>query len=87
MYSVEYTLNAIKDLNKLSPEVKKRIFDKISEIQEDPYSYVKKLKTSARSPMYSLRVGEYRVIMVIKDPLLIIQVVRVGNRSNIYRNY
>jgi len=87
MYSVEYTLNAIKDLNKLSPEVKKRIFDKIREIKEDPYSYVKKLKMSAKSPMYSLRVGDYRVIMVIKDPLLIIQVVQVGNRSNIYRNY
>ena len=56
MYSVEYTLNAIKNMNKLSPEVKKQIFDKISEIQEDPYSYVKKLKTSAKSPIYSLRV-------------------------------
>lgn len=87
MYSVEYTLNAIKNLNKLSPEVKKRIFDKIREIKEDPYSYVKKLKMSAKSPMYSLRVGDYRVIMVIKDPMLIIQVVKVGNRSNIYRNY
>jgi mRNA interferase RelE/StbE len=87
MYSVEYTLTAIKDLNKLSPEVKKRIFGKISEIQKDPYSYVKKLKKSAKSPMYSLRVGEYRVIIVIKDPLLIIQVVKVGNRSNIYQNY
>jgi mRNA interferase RelE/StbE len=87
MYSVEYTLNAIKDLNKLLSKVKKRIFDKIREIKEDPYSYVKKLKMSAKSPMYSLRVGDYRVIMVIKDPLLIIQVVEVGNRSNIYLNY
>ncbi len=87
MYSVEYTPNAIRDLNKLSLEVKKRIFDKISEIKEDPYSYVKKLKMPAKSPMYSLRVGEYRMIIVIKDPLLIIQVVKVGNRSNIYRNY
>jgi mRNA interferase RelE/StbE len=87
MYSVEYTLNAIKDLNKLSPEIKKRIFNKIREIKEDPYSDVKKLKMSAKSPMYSLRVGDYRVIIVIKDPMLIIQVVTVGNRSNIYRNY
>ncbi|MHB8101130.1 MAG: type II toxin-antitoxin system RelE family toxin [Methanosarcina sp.] len=34
-----------------------------------------------------MRVGEYRVIMAIKDPLLIIQVMEVGNRSEIYRNY
>lgn len=87
MYSVEYTASAIKDLNKLPSEVKTKIFTTIGKIRQDPYEHVKKLKTSAKSPLYSLRVGEYRVIMAIKDPLLIIQVVEVGNRSKIYRNY
>jgi mRNA interferase RelE/StbE len=87
MYSVEYTAHAIKDMNKLPSEVKTRIFNSIGKIKEDPYEHVKKLKTSAKSPLYSLRVGESRVIMAIKDPLLIIQVVEVDNRSKIYRNY
>lgn len=87
MYSVEYTSSAVKDINKLSPEVKKRIFNTVGEIKEDPYEHVKKLKMSAKSPLYSLRVGEYRVIMAIKDFFLIIQVLKVGNRSKIYRNY
>lgn len=87
MYSVEYTAHAIKDMNKLPAEVKTKIFSVVSKIKEDPYEHVKKLKTSAKTPLYSLRVGEYRVIMVIKDPVLIIQVVEVGNRSKIYRNY
>ena len=84
---VEYTAHAIKDLNKLPSEVKTKIFTGIGKIKEDPYKHVKKLKTSAKLPLYSLRVGEYRVIMAIKDPLLIIQVMEVGNRSKIYRNY
>lgn len=87
MYSIEYTAHAIKDMNKLPAEVKTKIFSAISKIIEDPYEHVKKLKTSAKTPLYSLRVGEYRVIMAIKDPVLIIQVVEVGNRSKIYRNY
>ena len=87
MYSIEYTAHAIRDMNKLPSEVKTKIFNAVSKIKEDPYEYVKKLKTSAKTPLYSLRVGEYRVIMTIKDPLLIIQVVRVGNRSKIYRDY
>jgi mRNA interferase RelE/StbE len=87
MYSIEYTSHAIKNLNKLSPDIKKRIFCAVSGIKEDPYSHVKKLKTSAKTPMYSMRVGEYRIIMSIKDPLLIIQVVKVGNRSNVYQDY
>jgi mRNA interferase RelE/StbE len=51
----------------LSPEVKKIVFKAVGEIKEDPYEHVKKLKTFAKSPLYSLRVGEYRVIMAIKD--------------------
>jgi mRNA interferase RelE/StbE len=53
MYSVEYTAHAIKDMNKLPSEVKKRIFNAIGKIKEDPYEHVKKLKTSANSPLYS----------------------------------
>lgn len=77
MYSIEYTAHAIKDMNKLPSEVKTRIFNSIAKIKEDPYKHVKKLKTSAKSPLYSLRVGEYRVIMAIKDPILIIQIMEV----------
>ena len=87
MYSVEYTAHATKDMNKLPADIKTKIFNAIGKIKEDPYSHVKKLKMSAKTPLYSLRVGEYRVIMVIKDQLLIIQVIEVSNRSKIYRNY
>jgi mRNA interferase RelE/StbE len=77
MYSIEYTAHAIRDINKLPSEVKTRIFNSIAKIKEDPYEHVKKLKMSAKSPLCSLRVGEYRVIMAIKDPILIIQIVEV----------
>ena len=87
MYYVEYTVHAIKAMNKLPAEVKTKIFSAVSKLKEDPYEHVKKLKTSAKMPLYSLRVGEYRVIMVIKDSVIIIQVVEVGNWSKIYRNY
>ncbi len=87
MYLVEYTAHAIKDMNRLPQEIKNKIFNLVDKIKDDPYKHIKKLKTSANSPLYSLRVGEYRVIMAIKDPLLIIQVMEVGNRSKIYRNH
>ena len=74
-------------MERLPARAKKRIFKAIGYMKEDPYDYVQKLKLSAKTPMYSMRVGEYRVIMSIKDPLLIIQVTEVGNRSKIYRNY
>ena len=87
MYSVQYTSRAIKDINKFSPEVRKRIFHTVDEIKEDPYSHVKKLKTPANTPVYSLRVGEYRVLLAIKDLQLIILVLEAGNRSKVDRKF
>jgi len=87
MYSIEYTAHAVKEMNKLPSEAKTRIFNSIAKIKENPYEHVKKLKMSSKSPLYSLRIGEYRVIMAIKDPILIIQILEVGNRSKIYRKH
>jgi len=81
MYSVKYTSRAIKDINKFSPEVRKRIFHVLDGIKEDPYSHVKKLKTPVNTPIYSLRAGEYRVLLAIKDLQLIILVLYPGPES------
>ncbi|AKB45348.1 MULTISPECIES: type II toxin-antitoxin system RelE family toxin [Methanosarcina] len=87
MYTVQYTSRAIKDINKLPPEARKRIFDAITEIKEKPYSHVKKLKTSPDSPIYSLRVGEYRVLLNITRSQLIIFVIGAGYLSTVYRKF
>ncbi|UEC43456.1 MAG: mRNA interferase RelE/StbE [Methanothrix sp.] len=87
MHTVIYSQAARKDLKSLPGDLSKRIFRSISAIKEDPYSYVKKIKGSANSPLYSLRVGSYRVIMMIEDERMIIFVIEVGDRSTIYRKY
>lgn len=87
MHTVIYSQAARKDLKSLPGDLSKRIFCSISAIKEDPYSYVKKIKGSAKSPLYSLRVGPSRVIMMIEDERMIIFVIEVGDRSTIYRKY
>ncbi|MFZ2499146.1 MAG: type II toxin-antitoxin system RelE/ParE family toxin [Methanosarcina sp.] len=87
MYSVIYTPSAIKDLKKLPPEVAKRLFLAVRGIKEDPYPHVKKLKTAPDSLIYSLRVGEYRVLMTIENSQIVIFVIEVGHRSKIYRKF
>ncbi len=87
MYSIIYSPAARKDLNKLPVDVAKNIVSSIKEIKENPKLHVKKLKGSPKSPIYSLRVGEYRVIMSIEGDKLIIFVIEIGHRSKIYRKY
>jgi mRNA interferase RelE/StbE len=83
-YEVKWTENALRSLKKLSKDVSKRVIEKVEEISEDPFRYVKKLKGF---PLYSLRVGVYRVILSIEAKNLVIFVVEVGHRRKIYRKY
>jgi len=85
MYSILYSPGARRDLQKLPIDIAKRIVAAIKEIQDDPKAHVKKFKGSPKSPLYSLRIGEYRVIMSIDGDKLIIFVIEVGHRSVIYR--
>ncbi len=87
MYSVIYTQAALKDLQKLPHEVAQKIYNAVKRIKDDPYSHVKKLKASPTIPFYSLRVGEYRVVMTIESQQLVIFIIEVGHRSKIYRKY
>ena len=87
MYSVIYTEAARKDLKKLSHEAAQRVYSAVKKIRDEPYSHIKKLKASPTTPFYSLRVGEYRVVMTIENQQLIIFVIEIGHRSTIYRKY
>ena len=81
MYSIEFSLTAEKQFFKLDKETQKRIVSTLERTRTRPYSYVKRLVASA---YYRLRVGDYRVILDIRDNTLIIFVIEVGHRKSIY---
>jgi mRNA interferase RelE/StbE len=86
-YKVEYTSKARKDLKKLPLEIAQNIILSINSIKNEPYSYVKKIKGTKTHPLYTHRVGEYRVILDIEDDRLLIIVIEAGHRRTIYRKY
>lgn len=87
MYSILYSPAARKDIQKLPIDVAKNVVNSIKEIRDNPKVHAKKLKGSPKSPLYSLRVGEYRVIMSIEGDKLIVFVIEVGHRTKIYCKY
>ncbi len=81
MYRIEWTEKAFKQLNKLPRVVAKTIYNRVGELKENPRgSSVKKL---VGKPLYRLRIGDYRVIIDIKDQELVIMVIEVGHRKSI----
>lgn len=84
-YKVEIFKGALKQLKKLSPELRERIQLQIDDLAIEPRpNGVKKLKGKDES--YRIRVGDYRVIYDIYDDVLLVNVVEVDHRNKIYKN-
>lgn len=82
MYFVEFTKLAESQLNKLPDLIQNRILLALDRIRVRPYHFVKRKQGS---PYFILRVGNHRVILEIKNDKLIILVLEVGPRKNIYK--
>jgi mRNA interferase RelE/StbE len=81
-YEILISPSALKDLKNLPKDVTAGIVSTLEQMQNDPINSVYRLKDT---PLYSVHVGEYRVILDILHKKLIILVVRVGHRRNIYK--
>jgi mRNA interferase RelE/StbE len=81
-FEVRWTESSFKKLQKLDPIIRKRIIEKVKDAAEDPFLFASKL-TGVN--LYSIRVGDYRVIMTIEMGKMVILVIDVGHRSRIYR--
>ena len=82
-YVVILSQSAETELGLLEQRDRNRIILKLDSIKEQPLNYVKHL---TGVPLYSLRVGEYRVIMDIKNKEMVIFIIKVGHRSKVYDN-
>jgi mRNA interferase RelE/StbE len=73
---------ALRSLRKLDPQVRRRIQGAIALLAEDPRPpNAKKLKGR---DAFRLRTGSYRVIYTIEDDVLLIVVVTLGHRRDVY---
>jgi len=83
-YRIEFAPAATRQFKKLPRDVQVRISRKIDTLAETPRpDGVKKLEGEAS--LYRIRVGDYRVIYTIQDKLLLVLVLTLGKRADVYR--
>ena len=81
MYSVIFSDTAKRQLHKLEKDIQRRVISALERIRIRPEDYVKKLVGDAG---YRLRIGDYRIIMDIERDKLLILIIKIGHRKNIY---
>lgn len=82
-YRIELRPAAIRALRKIHPEDKERIQGAIALLGQDPRP-PKAIALSGR-PGYRVRVGDYRIIYTIQDDVLLVVVVNLGHRQDVYQ--
>ena len=86
MYSVEYSLGAIRDLKKLDKPTRLLIASWIEKNLvgcEDPRAHGKALEGD-RCGEWRYRVGDYRILANIQDDKILILVLKIGHRREVY---
>ena len=84
-YQVEIKNSAAKALKRIPKAQRIRIVEKIDSIAENlPNPETTKMK--GNNPFHRVRVGDYRIVYEIQEEILIILIVKIGHRKDIYRN-
>ena len=87
-WQIRFDDAARKDLAKLDKPLARRITAFLRErvaVLDDPRSIGEALKGARLGEFWKYRVGDYRIISCIEDGALLILVVKIGNRREVYR--
>ena len=87
-WRIEFDPGAQRELAKLGSEPARRILRYLAERlapMDDPRSLGEPLKGSRLGNFWKYRVGDYRIIADIQDGVMLVLVLRIGNRRETYR--
>lgn len=83
LYKIEFSKRVRKDFKGLPRNDANRILRKIEALALNPRPPDSKKLTNDQS--YRIRIGNYRVLYEIEDGRLIVLVLKIGNRQDVYR--
>jgi mRNA interferase RelE/StbE len=83
-FVVQYDPRALKELTRLDKPVRRRIVKAVTALADDPRpAGVRRLV--GYDDLWRLRVGDYRVVYTVRDGELVVLLLRVAHRREVYR--
>ena len=82
-YEVKIASGANREIERLPEQLRKRVFAEAAALAENPrHRGVIKLQGEN---LYLARIGDYRMIFEIHDSILLVLVLKIGHRSEVYK--
>lgn len=85
VYQLYYTRAAIKVLRRMPAPYRERIRARLAEVAADPEGYGGDWKPLKGTPFMRLRVGTYRAICEVRSGELVLLVIKIGSRGDVYK--
>jgi mRNA interferase RelE/StbE len=83
-YRVRIKESALKAIRKLDRGTRGRIWAAIEGLAEHPRP-TGRVKLAGEDNLWRIRMGDYRIVYQVRDAELVVIVVRVGHRRDVYR--
>jgi len=84
MYKIELKREPEKFIRKQSRKIRIQLISALRKLQKDPRPRQAK-KLSGLDELYRIRVGDYRIVYTIRNKILIILVLRIAHRKDVYK--
>jgi mRNA interferase RelE/StbE len=87
VWKIDVSDSAYKQLGKLDKQIARRIFSVLDRISllEDPRSIGEALKGSELGDFWKYRIGDWRLICKIEDDRVVVTLIRLGHRGEVYK--
>jgi mRNA interferase RelE/StbE len=82
-YSVTFRASASKELRKLPIAARKQVSELVDSLAHDPRP--RGVKKMVGAGAWRIRIGDYRVVYSIMDQQLVVEIIKIGNRREVYR--
>jgi mRNA interferase RelE/StbE len=83
-YRILFAPAALRQFRKLSPQAQRRLAPRIDALMHNPRP-AGVVKLSGADDIYRIRVGDFRIIYEIQDIGLVVLVLKIGNRRDVYK--
>lgn len=85
-YIIQFKNSALKELRKLPKAFSEQVAKDINDLSKNPRPHGHK-KLKGNENLYRIRSGNYRVVYQIQDKILVVLVVCIGDRKDVYRDF
>jgi len=83
-YTIRMDSRTRKVLDRLPGDLHGRVMRKLDALEENPRPFGVE-KMAGPEDLYRVRVGDWRIVYAIRDRELVVIVIRIGNRREVYR--